>query len=55
MYFLEQYFKTQYNTWSTNGSILLVPLFSRKEDFDNQVQYTEWLKKYEDAHLGKYR
>lgn len=38
-----------------NGSVLFVPVYYRKEDFDNQVQYTEWLKKYEDAHLGKYR
>ena len=30
-------------------------LHSRREDGDNQLQYTEWLKKYEDAHLGKYR
>ena len=27
----------------------------RKDDVDNQSQYTEWLKKYEDTHLGKYR
>ncbi|XP_074629732.1 tubulin polyglutamylase TTLL13-like isoform X2 [Acropora palmata] len=28
---------------------------SRKEDVDSQFHYIEWLKKYEDSHLGKYR
>lgn len=31
------------------------PRESRREDGDNQLHYTEWLKKYEDSHLGKYR
>ena len=29
--------------------------FSRRDDFENQSQYIEWLKKYEDSHMGKYR
>lgn len=29
--------------------------FSRRDDFENQSQYIEWLKKYEDGHMGKYR
>ena len=29
--------------------------FSRRDDFENQSLYIEWLKKYEDSHMGKYR
>ena len=34
---------------------ILLFFYLRRDDCDNQSQYTEWLKKYEDGHLGKYR
>lgn len=31
------------------------PKENKRDDFENQSQYIEWLKKYEDSNMGKYR